>query len=35
MVIVVVLFLPAVLAYQAWSYWVFRHRLTSGRILEH
>jgi cytochrome d ubiquinol oxidase subunit II len=29
MVIVVVLFLPGVLAYQAWSYWVFRHRLTG------
>ena len=32
MVIVVVLFLPGVLAYQAWSYWVFRHRLTAGLL---
>ena len=30
MVIVVVLVLPGVLAYQAWSYWVFRHRLMAG-----
>jgi cytochrome d ubiquinol oxidase subunit II len=25
---VVVLFLPGVLAYQGWSYWVFRQRVT-------
>lgn len=35
MVIVVVMFLPAVLAYQAWSYWVFRKRITADAIFEH
>ena len=29
MLIVVVAFLPGVLAYQAWSYWVFRNRLST------
>ena len=32
MLIVVVLFLPGVLAYQAWSYWVFRQRVTPRTI---
>jgi cytochrome d ubiquinol oxidase subunit II len=27
MTVVAVLFVPVVLAYQAWSYWVFRHRI--------
>jgi cytochrome d ubiquinol oxidase subunit II len=27
MTIVAVIFVPIVLAYQAWTYWVFRHRL--------
>ncbi|WP_296197713.1 cytochrome d ubiquinol oxidase subunit II [uncultured Microbacterium sp.] len=26
------IFLPLVLAYQAWTYWVFRKRVTRGRI---
>jgi cytochrome d ubiquinol oxidase subunit II len=29
MSVVAVIFLPLVLAYQAWTYWVFRRRLTS------
>jgi cytochrome d ubiquinol oxidase subunit II len=29
MTVVAVIFVPIVLAYQAWSYWVFRKRLTS------
>jgi cytochrome d ubiquinol oxidase subunit II len=32
MLAVVVAFLPAVLAYQAWSYWVFRHRVTAETL---
>jgi cytochrome d ubiquinol oxidase subunit II len=32
MLIVVVAFLPGVLAYQAWSYWVFRHRVTDRTL---
>lgn len=32
MLIVAVLFVPGVLAYQAWSYWVFRKRVTRGDI---
>lgn len=35
MVIVVVMFLPAVLAYQAWSYWVFRKRISADAVFEH
>ena len=27
MTVVAVIFIPIVLAYQAWTYWVFRHRL--------
>jgi cytochrome d ubiquinol oxidase subunit II len=33
MTIVAVIFVPIVLAYQAWSYWVFRKRLTSDSPL--
>ncbi|MFT3859793.1 cytochrome d ubiquinol oxidase subunit II [Micropruina sp.] len=29
---VAVVFVPVVLAYQAWSYWVFRRRLSTGNI---
>jgi cytochrome d ubiquinol oxidase subunit II len=32
MLIVVVIFLPGVLAYQTWSYWVFRHRVTAEAL---
>ncbi|HEY5187779.1 MAG TPA: cytochrome d ubiquinol oxidase subunit II [Solirubrobacteraceae bacterium] len=44
MTVVAVLFLPVVLAYQVWTYWVFRHRLgrddfegplTPIAVLEH
>ncbi len=44
MTIVAVIFVPIVLAYQAWTYWVFRHRLgrddfegpmTPVAVLEH
>jgi cytochrome d ubiquinol oxidase subunit II len=28
-------FVPIVLAYQAWTYWVFRHRITAGSHLEY
>lgn len=28
----VVIFLPIVLAYQAWSYWVFRHRISRASV---
>ena len=44
MTVVAVIFLPIVLAYQAWTYWVFRHRLgreqfegplTPIAVLEH
>jgi cytochrome d ubiquinol oxidase subunit II len=26
---------PVVLAYQAWTYWVFRHRITAESKLEY
>jgi len=29
------LFVPVVLAYQAWTYWVFRHRITAETKLEY
>jgi cytochrome bd ubiquinol oxidase subunit II len=29
MTVVAVIFVPLVIGYQAWNYWVFRHRLTS------
>ena len=32
---VAVIFTPIVLAYQAWSYWVFRKRLHVDHIPEH
>jgi len=35
MTIVAVIFVPFVLAYQAWSYWVFRKRLSSDTKLEY
>ena len=35
MTIVALIFVPIVLAYQAWSYWVFRKRLTTGSRLEY
>ncbi|HEX2856929.1 MAG TPA: cytochrome d ubiquinol oxidase subunit II [Propionibacteriaceae bacterium] len=34
MTIFAVIFLPIVLAYEAWSYWVFRKRLTTASIPE-
>ncbi|WP_347754319.1 cytochrome d ubiquinol oxidase subunit II [Agrococcus sp. ProA11] len=34
MTIVVVVGLPIILAYQAWSYWIFRQRVTPGMIPE-
>jgi cytochrome d ubiquinol oxidase subunit II len=30
MTIVAVIFVPIVLAYQGWTYWVFRKRVASG-----
>jgi cytochrome d ubiquinol oxidase subunit II len=35
MLVVVVLFLPGVLAYQGWSYWVFRQRVTGSTLAGH
>jgi cytochrome bd ubiquinol oxidase subunit II len=35
MSIVAAVFVPVVLAYQAWSYWVFRHRITAETKLEY
>ena len=35
MLIVVIMFLPGVLAYQAWSYWVFRQRVTAHTVGSH
>jgi cytochrome bd ubiquinol oxidase subunit II len=35
MSIVAGLFVPIVLAYQAWTYWVFRHRITAETKLEY
>jgi cytochrome bd ubiquinol oxidase subunit II len=35
MSIVAGIFVPIVLAYQAWSYWVFRHRITAETKLEY
>ena len=35
MSIVAAIFVPVVLAYQAWTYWVFRHRITAGTHLEY
>lgn len=35
MSIVALVFVPVVLAYQAWTYWVFRHRITAESHLEY
>jgi cytochrome d ubiquinol oxidase subunit II len=35
MSIVAGIFVPVVLAYQAWTYWVFRHRITAETKLEY
>jgi cytochrome d ubiquinol oxidase subunit II len=35
MTIVAGIFVPVVLAYQAWTYWVFRHRVTAESTLEY
>jgi cytochrome d ubiquinol oxidase subunit II len=35
MTLVALIFLPFVLAYQGWSYWVFRHRVTPESHLEY
>jgi cytochrome d ubiquinol oxidase subunit II len=35
MSIVAGIFVPIVLAYQAWTYWVFRHRITAETELEY
>jgi cytochrome d ubiquinol oxidase subunit II len=35
MSIIALIFVPIVLAYQAWSYWVFRQRLKRGDSLEY
>jgi cytochrome d ubiquinol oxidase subunit II len=35
MSIVAAIFVPIVLAYQAWTYWVFRHRITAKAELEY
>jgi len=32
---VALIFVPIVLAYQAWSYWIFRHRITDKTELEY
>lgn len=34
MTVVAVVSLPVILAYQAWSYWIFRNRVTPGMIPE-
>jgi cytochrome d ubiquinol oxidase subunit II len=35
MTIIAVIFVPIVLMYQAWSYWIFRKRLTAESHLEY
>jgi cytochrome d ubiquinol oxidase subunit II len=35
MSIVAAVFVPIVLTYQAWTYWVFRHRITAETTLEY
>lgn len=35
MSIVILIFMPVVMAYQAWTYWIFRKRLVSDRDLEY
>lgn len=35
MAMIAMIFVPIVLAYQAWTYWVFRHRVTRKQRLEY
>ena len=35
MTLVALVFVPLVLAYQGWTYWVFRHRITADSHLEY
>jgi cytochrome d ubiquinol oxidase subunit II len=35
MSIVAGIFVPIVLLYQGWTYWVFRHRITAATKLEY
>ena len=35
MTVVALIFVPVVLIYQGWTYWVFRHRITSDGELEY
>lgn len=35
MSIVALVFVPVVLIYQGWTYWVFRHRVTAETKLEY
>lgn len=35
MTVVALIFVPVVLMYQGWTYWVFRHRVTSTEELEY
>jgi cytochrome d ubiquinol oxidase subunit II len=35
MTVVALIFVPIVLVYQGWSYWVFRKRLTADSHLEY
>jgi cytochrome d ubiquinol oxidase subunit II len=35
MSVVAGIFVPIVLGYQAWTYWVFRHRITAETKLEY
>jgi cytochrome d ubiquinol oxidase subunit II len=32
--VVALIFVPVVLAYQAWTYWVFRKRVTREQLSE-
>ena len=35
MSVVALVFVPVVLAYQGWTYWVFRHRIAAESKLEY
>ena len=35
MLIVALVFVPIVLVYQGWTYWVFRKRITRALITDH
>jgi len=35
MSVVALIFVPIVLAYQGWTYWVFRHRVGPDTTLEY